>query len=592
MERAPQEYGIEPDLFKGNGNDAPGTGSVYRIYVFAGYIGITVRYPVLGLLKIRLCERTERGSVPGMVPFLEDFLENTDFFVFLYAGPVSFSCRGKTFHTKARIRGGIMSNFNRKNILNGFFWRFAERCGAQGVLSVVSVILARLLAPEAYGTIALITVFTGILQIFVDGGMGNALIQKKDADDLDFSSVFYFNVAVCLLLYAAMFFAAPFIASFYRDPGLIPLIRVLSLTLIISGIKNVQQAYVSRTMQFRRFFAATLAGTAGAAVLGVSMALMGFGVWALVAQQVLNITVDTIVLWMTVKWRPKWMFSVERLKGMLGYGWKLLVSGLLDRVYNELRQLIIGKMYSPSDLAYYNQGEQYPRFLVANINTSIDSVLFPAMSDRQGSPSEVRGMMRRSIKTSAYIMAPLMTGTIAASVPLIRLLLTERWLSCAPFLQVFCVTYMFYPIHTANLNAIKAMGRSDLFLKLELLKKAIGMAALLLSVRFGVLAMAYSLLAASVAGQFINSWPNRTLLNYSYFDQIKDIMPAVSLAVGMGICISLVPRLALPDAVTLLLMAALGGILYIGGSWLFKLDAFEYILNILKPAVRKRGQRK
>lgn len=483
-----------------------------------------------------------------------------------------------------------MSDFNRRNILNGFFWRFAERCGAQGVSAVVSVLLARLLAPEAYGTIALITVFTGILQIFVDGGMGNALIQKKDADDLDFSSVFYFNVAACLLLYAAMFFAAPFIASFYRDPGLIPLIRVLGLTLIISGIKNVQQAYVSRTMQFKRFFAATLAGTAGAAVLGVSMALMDFGVWALAAQQILNITVDTIVLWLTVKWRPKRMFSLKRLKSMLGYGWKLLVSGLLDRIYNELRQLIIGKIYSPSDLAYYNQGQQFPCFLVTNINTSIDSVLFPAMSDRQGSPSEVRSMMRRSVKTSAYIMAPLMTGAVASAVPLIRLLLTERWLSCAPFLRVFCVTYMFYPIHTANLNAMKAMGRSDLFLKLELWKKAVGMAALFVSMRHGVLAMAYSLLAESVASQFINSWPNRTLLNYSCLEQIKDIMPAVLLAVSMGICISPIPRLALPDAATLVIMVALGSILYIGGSWLFKLEAFEYILDVLKSAMGKRGK--
>ena len=369
-----------------------------------------------------------------------------------------------------------MNDNNIKNkTVSGLIWRFMERCGAQGVNFVVSIILARLLAPELYGTIALITVFTAILEIFVDSGMGNALIQKKDADDVDFSSVFYFNMLMCVVLYGVMFISAPYIAKFYKDSELTPIVRVMSLVLIISGLKNVQQAYVSRTMQFKRFFFATLGGTIVAAVVGIWMAYEGYGVWALVAQNLVNKVIDTTVLWFTVKWRPKLLFSIKRLKGLVSYGWKLLASSLLDTVYNNLRQLIIGKLYSSSDLAFYNRGKQFPNFVITNINTSIDSVLFPAMSSQQDDTERVRSMTRRSIKISSYIMWPLMMGLAFTATSIVSLVLTDKWLPCVPFLRIFCFVYVFFPIHTANLNAIKAMGRSDLFLKLEVIKKVIGL---------------------------------------------------------------------------------------------------------------------
>ena len=282
---------------------------------------------------------------------------------------------------------------NRKNITKNFFWRFAERCGAQGIAFVVSIVLARLLAPEAYGIIALVTVFTNILNVFVDSGMGNALIQRKNADDTDFSTVFFFNMLLCTVLYMGMFVAAPWIAAFYKDPELTGVIRVLSLTLIISGVKNVQQAYVSRTMQFKKFFFSTLGGTIGSAVIGIAMAYAGFGVWALVAQQIFNQAVDTIILWITVKWRPKLKFSFKRLKKLFAYGWKLLVSSLLDTVYNNIRQVIIGKVYSSADLAYYNKGKHLPYLVITNVNVAIDSVLFPAISSKQDEIDRVKAMI-------------------------------------------------------------------------------------------------------------------------------------------------------------------------------------------------------
>ena len=473
----------------------------------------------------------------------------------------------------------------KQSVFSNMIWRFAERCGAQGVSFVVSVVLARILDPDAYGTIALITVFTTILQVFVDSGLGNALIQKKNADDLDFSTVFFTNIIVCTVLYIGICMCAPLIALFYKRPELTPYIRVLSFTVLISGIKNVQQAYVSRHMLFKRFFFSTLGGTVMAGIVGIIMALTGFGVWALVAQQVINLAIDTIILWLTVKWRPQRQFSLDRLKGLFSYGWKLLASSLLDTAYNDLRQLIIGKMYSAVDLAYYNQGEKLPKLVVSNINISIDSVLLPTMAKEQDNCEHVRNMTRRSIKTSVYIMAPVMIGLLLVAEPLVSLLLTDKWLPCVPFLRIFCITFMFYPIHTANLNAIKALGRSDLFLKLEILKKVIGILLLLSTLWLGVIAMAYSLLVSSICSQIINSWPNRKLLYYGYLEQLKDILPSIFLAIVMGGAIYPIRLIGLGNIITLIVQVVLGGIIYIAGSILFKIDSFQYLWTMLKQMI-------
>ena len=468
-----------------------------------------------------------------------------------------------------------------------FIWRFAERCGAQLVSFIVSIVLARILVPEDYGTIALVTVFTAILQVFVDSGLGTALIQKKEADDLDFSSVFYFNLVVCVILYIGMFVASPYIAAFYGDDTLTPIIRVLSLTIIISGVKGIQQAYVSRNMLFKRFFFSTIGGTIFSAILGIGMAYAGFGVWALVVQQLSNTAIDTLILWITVKWRPKKLFSWSRLKVLLSFGWKLLVSSLLDTGYNNLRNLIIGKMYSSADLAFYNQGDKFPKVIVTNINTSIDSVLLPTMSNVQDDKERVKQMTRRAIKTSTYVMAPLMMGLAFCAEPIVSLVLTDKWFPCVPFLRIFCITYMFWPVHTANLNAINAMGRSDWFLRLEITKKIMGMTILLSTMWFGVMAMAYSLLLSSVLSQIINSWPNRKLLGYGCLEQVRDFAPGILLAVIMGICVYFISFLHLPTIVTLLIQFIVGAAIYIGVSAILKLEEFEYLLGMVKSFLKK-----
>lgn len=484
--------------------------------------------------------------------------------------------------------GNKMESKQNRGIFSNFIWRFAERVGAQLVQVVVSIVLARILVPEDYGTVALMTIVISILGVFVNCGLGGALIQKKDADDTDFSTVFYAQMVFCIVLYTLLFVAAPWIANYYQVPIIQPMIRVSGLTLIIAGVKNTQSAYVSRTMQFKRFFFATLGGTIGAAVVGIWMAKAGYGAWALIGQSLFNNTVDTIILWFTVKWRPKKVFSFTRLKGLFSYSWKLLISALLDTGYNNLRALIIGKKYSSEDLAFYNKGSSWPNLLVENVNSSIDSVLFPTMSAAQDSAEEVKNMTRRAIKTSVYVMAPLLMGLAFCGTPLVRLLLTEKWLPCVPFQAIFCVTYIFYPIHTANLNAIKAMGRSDLFLKLEIIKKIVGLATILTTMWISVEAMAYSLFFTSIASQIINSWPNKKLLNYRYIDQLKDILPSILLAAAMGVIVYLIQFIGLADWLTLLIQVPLGAGIYIAGSKLFHIDSFEYVLGILKGYLGKR----
>lgn len=481
-----------------------------------------------------------------------------------------------------------MDIYRNTNVISGFLWRLMERMGAQIVSFVVSIVLARILDPNAYGTVALITVFTTIMQVFVDSGLGNALIQKKDADDTDFSTVFYVNIVFCCSLYALMWVAAPLIAGFYRDPLLVPYIRVLSLTIVVSGIKNVQQAYVSRNMLFKKFFFATLGGTIGAAVIGITMALNGFGVWALIAQQLFNLTVDTLILWITVPWRPKRLFSWERLGTMFSYGWKLLVSTLLDTGYNNLRQLLIGRVYTRADLAYYNQGDKFPTIIIVNINQSIDSVLLPAMSHDQDDRTRVRDMTRRAIKISTYMMGPLLAGMAACADSIVHLILTDKWILCVPYMRIFCICYMLFPIHTANLNAIKAMGRSDIFLKLEIIKKVVGFAVLIVSIRISVMAMAWSLLIASIISMAINAWPNREFLGYDFYSQMKDIFPNLMLASIMAILVYLEGRLIPNALLRLILQIPSGAVIYLILSIITRNDSFQYLMVIIRSKMRNR----
>lgn len=467
-------------------------------------------------------------------------------------------------------------------VIKNFVWRLAERCGAQVVSFVVSIILARLLVPSDYGTVALVNVFMAILQVFVDSGLGTALIQKKNADDLDFSSVFFFNIFMCLLLYCVCFFSAPAIAAFYNDISLIPIVRVLSVIILVSGVKGVQQAYVAKNMLFKKFFFSTIGGTIFSGILGITMAYAGKGVWAIVAQQISNLVIDTLILWITVGWRPIKAFSLYRLKKLFSFGWKLLCASFLETGYNNLRSLIIGKKYNSASLAYYNQGEKFPTLIVTNINTSIDSILLPTMSKVQDDVEQIKNMTRRAIRMSTFIIAPAMIGLACCADTFIQVILTEKWMLSVSFVRIFCIAYMLWPIHTANLNAINALGRSDYFLKLELIKKTIGILILIISMGYGTTAIAVGFLVISIIGLFVNIWPNKKLLNYGCVEQIKDVLPIVALSVLMGASVYLV-GIFLPCSVIKLFLQIIDGCLvYIMLSYVFRIEEFQYILNLIK----------
>lgn len=476
----------------------------------------------------------------------------------------------------------MTSNSLKSKTISGLLWKFAERIGAQAITFILSIILARLLSPSDYGAIAILLVFITIADVFVNAGFGSALIQKKDADDLDFSSVFYFSFIFSVFVYIVIFLSAPFVANFYNMPILQPTLQVLALRIPVAAINSVQQAYVSRNMQFKKFFYSTLSGTAASAVVGIFMAYNGYGIWSLVGQYLSNAVINTIVLFSVINWRPQLIFSLQRLKSLFSYGWKLLLSGLLDTGYQSLNSLLIGKFYTPADLAFFDTGKKFPMVIVTNINSSISSVLFPALASEQDEPERVKAHTRKAIQISSYIMWPMMLGMAACADSIVSLVLTDKWLPVVPYLQIACITYGLWPIHTANLQAINAMGRSDIFLKLEIVKKFVGISILIFTMQYGVLAIALGGILGGMISTFINAYPNGYLLKYSYMEQIKDILPSVILALFIAVIIKCFNNY-FENSVSLLIVDILLFItLYILISYLINNKEFNYIINTIK----------
>ena len=483
-----------------------------------------------------------------------------------------------------------MEENSKGKVLSSLFWKFAERMGAQGVNLIVSIILARILAPEEYGTVALVTIFITISNVFIENGFGTALIQKKNADELDFSSVFYCNIVISIILYITIFFVSPIIAKFYNNEQLVLILRVLSITVLVSGLKSVQNAYVSKKMIFKKFFICTSIGTISSAVIGIWMAYKGYGVWALVAQQIINNLISTIMLWITVKWRPALKFSFTRLKDLFSFGWKMLCSGLIDAIYNELYGLAIGKVYNTEQLAYYNKANQFPNLITTNVNGSISAVMLPALSNEQEKKERVKSMMRRAIKTSSFLLFPMMFGLAAVSEPLIKIILTDKWLPAVKLMQLLCFSYALWPIHTINLQAISAMGRSDIFLKLEVIKKVVGVIALVISIPLGIVWMAGIKVITSIISTFINAYPNKKLLNYSYLEQIKDISGSFIISIIMLVAIYVMNYIKINIYLLLMMQIIIGVLIYIGISYLTKNESFNYIVNMLKDKFDKRNK--
>ena len=475
----------------------------------------------------------------------------------------------------------------RDQVFSGMIWKFAERISAQLVSFVVSVVLARILLPEAYGIVALVMVFINIANVFVTSGFGNALVQKKNADETDFSTIFYCSFVVSIVLYLVLFFAAPFIAKYYQTEELTAVLRVFSIKIVLSSYSSVQHAYVSKHMIFKKFFFATILGTVLSGVVGIVMALKGFGVWALVAQYLVNSIVDAMVLSFTVKWRPRLLFSWNAAKGLMGYGWKLLCASLIGTLYGNLRSLIIGRYYTKDDLAYYNRGKNFPDLVMNNVVSTITSVLFPAMSNA-GNKDEIRRMTQKSISITSYIVFPMMAGMALVAKPFILVLLTEKWSAAIIYLQLVCLYNACHMITQTNLQAINALGRSDVVLKLEFIKKPVGILLLIAAIPHGVFAVALTLPLSAIFTMLVNMQPNRKLLSYGFLEQIKDLFPALLLTGGMSVVVYVVGLLPIHNLLLLILQICVGGGVYIFLSVFTKNESFFYLWNYMVSWVKKR----
>lgn len=482
----------------------------------------------------------------------------------------------------------------KQRAITGMFWKLLENGGTTAITFITTTLLARLLDPSHYAVLSVTVIFVSLSAVFVQRGFSLALVQKTDADDTDFSTVFYFTLVLCAALYALLWFASPLIAQFYQEPQVKPVLRAMALILFPCAVSSLQYAVVMREFAFRKRFVVSLIASVLSGTAGVTLALMGYGVWALVARQLIDDFTMCIGLSIVTGWRPKWLFSFSRLKTLLSFGWKLLASGFMETLYGDLSSLVIGKRFSTTKLAFYDKGRRFPMNITTTLTGAIQAAMFPSFADAQHERDRLLAMVRRCLSTSAFLIAPLMAGLAAVSVPLVRLLLLEKWLPCAPFLIVFCVTYAMYPIDASVTQSITAMGRSDVYLKLEIAKKATGLGFIACAVFLldTPLALAWALSATAVAGLVYNAVPIRRLMGYRYGDQIKDMLPSFGLSIMMGAMVYLITFLRLPDAVTLAIQIPLGVALYAGAAWLFRLDSMRYVLVTLGEIRQKKAAKR
>ena len=480
----------------------------------------------------------------------------------------------------------------KKQVIHGSLWSFFERIGRLGIQIIIGIILARLLPPEKFGLIAMLSIFIAVAQTFIDSGFSSALIQKQDSNHLDECSIFYFNILVGFLGAGVIFISAPWIATFYQIPILTPLARVLSLNLIFNAFGVVQSALLTKRIDFKAQMKISVIATVLSGSIGVTMAYQGYGVWSLVAQSIGGNLFGAILLWFLLPWRPSWIFSWVSLRSMIPFGSKLLFSGLLNTIYNNLYFVVIGKMFSATDLGYYTRAQQTQQMPVDNLSSTVSRVTFPAFSSIQDDKARLKRSTQKALSTLALVNFPLMIGLAVVAKPLVLVLLTDKWLPCVPYLQLLCVVGLLYPLHAINLNVLIAQGRSDLFFRLEIYKKAITTATIFLTYRWGITAMIYGQIATSVISYYMNSYYTGKLLSYPVKEQIKDIIQILLLALLMGLGVYLVIFIPLQNNITLLLsQVSVGVISYILLCSFANISSFLEIRSIAKEEYRSLRHR-
>lgn len=476
-----------------------------------------------------------------------------------------------------------MSNSLKQKTVKGVLWSFLERFSVQGIQFVVMIVMANMLTPHDYGLVAMLTVFIAVSQSLVDSGFSQALIRKQKRTETDNSTIFYFNIAVGLILYGLLFTAAPFIADFYHEPQLINITRVIGLSILINSFIIVQRALLTIKIDFKTQAKAAFTAAILSGVVGIWMAFSGYGVWAIVAQQLTNLGVNTLLLWILSHWRPMWIYSWNSFHELFGFGSRLMISGLIDTLYRNIYLIVIGRLFSASDLGYYTRAHQFTDFASSNISGIIQRVTYPILCSIQNEDERLSSVYRKFLRLSAFIVFPLMMGLAAISKPLVLTLLKEEWLFTATLLSIICFSMMWYPIHSINLNLLQVKGRSDLFLKLEIYKKIIGIIILCITIPMGLIAMCIGSFFSSMIALIINTHYTGKLIKVGFIQQMLDLFPILILSISMGAVVYwAINSLSLLPALQLTIGICIGFIYYILIAVIFRFDEFNELLNILK----------
>lgn len=476
-----------------------------------------------------------------------------------------------------------MSNSLKQKTVKGVLWSSLERFSVQGIQFIVMIIMANMLTPHDYGLVAMLAVFIAVSQSLVDSGFSQALIRKLNRTETDNSTVFYFNIAVGLVLYGLLFTAAPLIADFYHEPQLINITRVIGLSILINSFVVVQRALLTINIDFKTQAKAALIAVILSGVIGIWMASNGYGVWAIVVQQLANLGVNALFLWTLSHWRPMWIYSWNSFHDLFGFGSKLMISGLIDTLYRNIYLIVIGRVFSASDLGYYTRAHQFTDFASSNISGIIQRVTYPILCSLQNEDERLSSVYRKFLRLSAFIVFPLMMGLAAVSKPLVLTLLKEEWLFTARLLSIICFSMMWYPIHSINLNLLQVKGRSDLFLKLEIYKKIIGIIILCITIPMGLIAMCIGSFFSSMIALIINTYYTGKLIKVGFIQQMLDLFPILILSISMGIVVYwTINSLSLLPALQLTIGICIGVIYYILIAVIFRFGEFNELLNILK----------
>lgn len=470
----------------------------------------------------------------------------------------------------------------KKKTVKGVMWSAMERFSTQGVQFVVMIVMARLLSPHDYGIVGLLTIFLAIAQALIDSGFSQALIRKQDRTEVDNNTVFYFNLVVSGGLYVVLFLIAPFVADFYKLPLLCSVMRVVCLGVIFNSLAVVQRALYTARLDFKTqakasFFSAVVSG-----VIGISLAYYGAGVWALVIQQLINLALNTILLWIMSSWRPQLCYSWEAFRELFSFGSKMLASGLLDTIYVNIYPIVIGKLFSASSLGHYTRAQQFAHFPSSNLTGILQRVSYPVLCEIQNDDVRLAEAYRRLLKLSAYIIFPLMVGVSSVSQALVNITIGSRWQYCALLLQIICFSYMWYPIHAINLNLLQVKGRSDFFLKLEIAKKLVGVSVLCFTYRFGLEAMCFGNIASSLLCLVINTYYTGRLINVGFLKQMRDLLPTLVVCLFMYALILVINQFIYSDVLQLLVSILVGISFYIAVTYILKFKELQELLSMVK----------